>query len=294
MHRLAPSSRGTLAIAAAAVCWGTAAVMTKHALGAFPPFLLLAFQLALSVPILWLLALSRQRSGPRPPMALSLTGLLNPGLAYALGFAGLALTTAGMSALLWGTEPVLIFLLAHVFLGERHRGLGWWLLAAVTGAALVIGPATGGAMAGNLLVLAGVACCAVYTVINSRGARRSDPLMLATYQQTAALLLVLPLAAIEHEGGLSLPPDVLAWAAAAGLLYYAFAFWLYLIGLRHLPAQRAGLLLNLIPVVGVVTARLALGESLASIQVLGGLLIIGAVGGALTAAGPRSAAALRP
>jgi drug/metabolite transporter (DMT)-like permease len=64
------------------------------------------------------------------------------------------------------------------------------------------------------------------------------------------------------------------------MLYYALAFWLYLTGLRRIPAALAGLFLNLIPVFGVTTGYL-LGERLGFLQSLGSGLIIAAVGAML-------------
>jgi drug/metabolite transporter (DMT)-like permease len=66
------------------------------------------------------------------------------------------------------------------------------------------------------------------------------------------------------------------------MLYYALAFWLYLTGLRRIPAALAGLFLNLIPIFGVGTGYL-LGERLSSLQALGALLIVTAVGAMLWA-----------
>ena len=48
-------------------------------------------------------------------------GVLNPGVSYALGLAGLARITASASALLWATEPILILLIATPVLGAIFR-----------------------------------------------------------------------------------------------------------------------------------------------------------------------------
>ena len=46
-------------------------------------------------------------------------GLLNPGLAYALGLIGLTTITASLYVLLWALEPLMILVLAAWFLRER-------------------------------------------------------------------------------------------------------------------------------------------------------------------------------
>jgi drug/metabolite transporter (DMT)-like permease len=45
--------------------------------------------------------------------------VLNPGIAYALSLNGLVSITASLAVLLWALEPILILILASVFLGER-------------------------------------------------------------------------------------------------------------------------------------------------------------------------------
>ena len=55
---------------------------------------------------------------PRP-RRLAAPGVLNPGIAYALGPIGLSSITASISVLLWAAGPVLILLLAAALLREH-------------------------------------------------------------------------------------------------------------------------------------------------------------------------------
>jgi drug/metabolite transporter (DMT)-like permease len=105
----------------AAACWGLGAILSKAALAYLPPLTLLVTQLIASLAVLWPL-LGWQRSAEpwnRRLLALGLLGLLNPGLSYTLSLIGLTLTTASLSALLWGLEPLLIVGLALLVLRER-------------------------------------------------------------------------------------------------------------------------------------------------------------------------------
>ena len=73
-----------------------------------------------------------------PPL-LARLGLLNPGLAYALGLLGLTSITASLSVLLWAVEPLAIALLAAPILGERLTlRLGACSLVAVAGVGLLV------------------------------------------------------------------------------------------------------------------------------------------------------------
>ena len=152
----------------AAACWGIGTVISKAALAEFPALTLLAVQLASSLVVLALL-LARQRSPLRgaPPL-LGRLGLLNPGLAYALSLLGLVTITASLSVLLWALEPLLIVALAAVFLRERITPAFIALsLLAVAGMVVILWDpgATGGEFVGVALTVAGVGCCAVYSVV---------------------------------------------------------------------------------------------------------------------------------
>jgi drug/metabolite transporter (DMT)-like permease len=65
-------------------------------------------------------------------------------------------------------------------------------------------------------------------------------------------------------------------AVAQGLLATAGAYLCWNWGLAHMPASKAGVFLNLEPVVGTILGVLLLGERLAGAGIIGGLLIIAA------------------
>lgn len=273
----------------AAAGWGLGSVMSKVVLNHVLPFTLLPVQLAASLSFLWAMAAVRRI---RPPLRadtirLGLTGVLNPGLAYTFGLLGLARTTASLNALIWATEPILILGLAWLILRERlSRPLLALSLAAIVGVMLVAGidsgAGEGGSLIGNLLVLAGTFCCALYTVLTRRIVADLDPLSVVTLQQTAALawaLLIWPLERLHGEATdlATISLTVWALAAASGLAYYALAFWFYIIGLKRTPASLTGQFLNLVPIFGVGGAYLFIGERLAPAQWIGAIVILGAV-----------------
>ena len=66
-------------------------------------------------------------------------------------------------------------------------------------------------------------------------------------------------------------------AIVSGIVYYALAFWFYIVGLKKIPASLAGLFLNLIPIFAIGGAYIFLGERLGAIQWAGAILILVAV-----------------
>jgi drug/metabolite transporter (DMT)-like permease len=284
-------------LVAATACWGVGTVLTKQVVDDIPPLTLLPIQLAVSCVFLVVAAAlprfvrDRDRSrGWSPQMPrLAALGVLNPGLAYALGLLGLASITASMSVLLWAIEPVLIVLLAAAVLREHiPTALAASLGIAVVGVLLIVySPGATGDVLGIALTVAAVLCCALYSVLTRRLLLDDAALPVVLVQQLAALAFAIVLAAVvqlsrgtgAHTEGLSW--DTWAMAAGSGVLYYGLAFWLFLAGLRHVPASVAGAFLPLIPVFGVAAGFLV-GERLQAHQWLGAALVVGATLGIVT------------
>jgi drug/metabolite transporter (DMT)-like permease len=109
-----------------------------------------------------------------------------------------------------------------------------------------------------------------------------NPLLLVTLQQTVALVWALLIWPVElFNSGITplavLTSNMWLWAVISGIVYYALAFWFYIIGLKDTSASVAGLFFNLIPIFAVGGAYLFLGERLAPVQWLGAALILAAV-----------------
>jgi probable blue pigment (indigoidine) exporter len=279
MSTSTPSRSTVLALILAAASWGFGTVVSKRATTEIPPLTLLLIQLAASLVVLGLFMRWRRLPfrDPSSSRLLGRLGLLNPGLAYALSLLGLVHITASLSVLLWALEPVLILFLAGWLLRERITLLLVALsLVAVTGMLLVIGrPDGSGSLLGILLTIAGVACCAIYTVGTRRwlGAADSTSQVLVAQQAHALALACLLVGVAWLVGGAALPAAVspAGWvsAIASGVLYYGVAYWLYLSGLRHVPASVAAVSFYLIPVFGVAAGFILLGERLGPTQWLG-------------------------
>ncbi len=278
--------RAVGALILAAACWGAGTAVSKQAVAEVPPLSLLPVQLAVSLAFIGVIARRRGEHLPTGPEGrlLGRLGLLNPGLAYALSLVGLTMITASLSVLLWAVEPVLILVLAALVLRERP---GWALVplsaVAVAGLALVLyDPSASGAALGVVLTVAGVGCCAAYTVATRRWLPEADSTLgVVVAQQAHALAFALGLLVAGGLAGLPVLPSSLTAAGvlstiASGLVYYGLAYWCYLTGLRSVPASVAAVSFYLIPVFGVGAAFL-FGERLGPAQWAGAAVVVGAV-----------------
>lgn len=277
------SYRHALLLVAATACWGCGTVLSKQVLDrGVAPLTLLVIELMASALLLGLGAvLVRVRLSWSATLAkLALLGILNPGIAYALGLLGLVTISASLSVLLWATEPVLIMLLAVLLLRERVAAATMVAVAAaLVGVVLVLyRPGASGDAIGIALTVGAVMACAFYTVLTRWLLLDDSSLGVVLVQQVAALAFAVVLASTTWALGAAepgLPADAVTWAlaAASGMLYYGLAFWLFIGGLRGVPASIAGSLLPLIPVFGLAAGYLA-GERLVERQWAGAILVV--------------------
>ena len=136
--------------------------------------------------------------------------------------------------------------------------------------------------AGVALTVAGVAACAVYTVLSSKFLAEASPLNVVLVQQAAAFVFALVLFAgsvVVTDPRSLTDVSATAWLSAigAGVLYYAVAFWFYVTGLSGTAPGIAGMFINLIPVFGIASSYLFLDERLTGRQWIGAGLILLAV-----------------
>lgn len=280
-----PSRQAGLWLILAAACWGVGTAVSKQAVNEIPPLTVLAIQLAVSVVVLTVVTrILRPPEASSVPPLLARLGVLNPGVAYALGLVGLTSITVSTSVLLWALEPLLILGLAVWLLHERVHPLVVALsAAAIAGVVLVVESGPSGELAGVLLTVAGVGCCAMYTV----GARRwlpgtsSSALAVVRAQQTYALAFSTLAAIVTGLVGGSVwsaTVSLAGWVSVvvSGLLYYTLAYVFYLSGLRRVRASLAAVSFYLVPIFGIA-AGLVYGERLDGPQWVGAAVVIGAV-----------------
>ena len=186
----------------------------------------------------------------------------------ALLLLGLGLTDAADASVITGALPAVAALLAVFVLGERLSAASWCAvaLAALAMVLLQTGRVSSGGgathLGGNALVLAAVACEAVFLLLNKRLHEPLDPLWMATLMSTFSLALCAPFALVQLAvgDGPSFSASAL-WAA----VYYALVpttlgFWLWYAGSSKVSGAQAGILTALLPVSGLLLSAAWLGE----------------------------------
>ncbi|MEO1672277.1 MAG: DMT family transporter [Cyanobacteria bacterium J06631_2] len=271
-----------------AFCWGFGITISKVALSEISATTLLIIQLISS--LLFLLTICYCKNGEFPLSRKSwqqgIAGIFEPALAYMAGTIGLSLTTATNASLIGSTEVVLTILCAAVILKEKLT-LTKFILAGTSfsGIFFLIGEdlhsGTNSSFIGDLFVLLGVFFAVGYALLSKAQINKVNPLKLVTAQQFVGLIATAlgfgVLSAFHSNYKISavgIPLQFLSIAIISGIMQYALAFWLYLTALQTFPVSYAAFYVGLIPVFGVVSAILLLGEFPNLIQWIGAVLII--------------------
>lgn len=267
-HVLPPSVYGL--IAAISIFWGCNWPIMKIVLREFPPLTFRAWCLGVSAVVLFAMArLGRlELAVPRAQWGrLALISLFNLAVWNILAIYAIGMMDSGRAAIVGYTMPIWAMLLGFGLLGEpvtRRKLLG--LTLGCLGMVLLLGgeiAAVGRAPLGAVLMLGAALAWAVGIIMIRRWPLELPLLSFSAWQMAIAFPLLLGGALVLEPGAPS--PLQLGFAPLAGLLYnivFAFVFcnWAWMRIATAAPVSVSSLSTLLVPVIGVFSSMLMLGE----------------------------------
>jgi drug/metabolite transporter (DMT)-like permease len=193
---------------------------------------------------------------------------------------------ASNAALLMLTLPISTALLAHIFLGERMTRVRWISFAlAIIGVLLCSNLDFNhmnfgkGYLLGNALILLGTLGSAFYNSYSKKVLERYSPLEVLFYTYIGMFILMTPLLMAEEGSVFRHIPSFTArtWIGLALLTFFHnfLSMVLFLKALKQLDAIQAALSNYLITFFGIPIAVIWLGEKLAPLALIGGIIILG-------------------
>jgi drug/metabolite transporter (DMT)-like permease len=200
---------------------------------------------------------------------------------FLLVFTALQMVPPGRSSVVVWTTSLWTVPIAAIFLGERMSGRRWVGLALGIGGVVVLFEPWGFdwgqsevALGHGLLILAAIVNAA--TAVHIRGHRWTiTPLEAIPWQLVGAAIIMITLGLIVDG------PPVIDWTPQLvwvvlyqGVLATGVAFWAQIVILRNLAAVSTNLTLMAVPVVGVASSAVLLGEEVTTTLAIGLLLVI--------------------
>lgn len=273
--------KGSLLLLSGMALVGTYVALSRPLTAALPVWLLawLRFGIAALAMLPWLLPARELFADWRTLVPMSFFGNF---LFTAFMLNGVAMTSAATAGTILATLPAVVALLGWLLLRDRLRPAQWLAVAfAVAGVAVLAlyGPASGGdvgavpslpgdgaashPLLGALLVFACVCCEAVYVVLGKRLSARMSPMRISAAINLVGLVLMTPAGLAQARGFDFGTVDAGTWAL---LVFYAlsasvFSTWLWLSGLRRIPASESGVFTIAMPLAASLVGVIWLGEA---------------------------------
>jgi drug/metabolite transporter (DMT)-like permease len=269
----------------ATVCWAANIIAVKEALHELRPLVLVQLRI-LGAALLFAVLFCAWRRRPRVKLnlhqwrvmaALALSGVIFNQLFF---IGGVARTSVAHTGLIVALGPVMVLVLACLMRLEALtvlKLLGMLISFAGVGI-LTTGKSAhgnGGHWQGDLIVLAGSAVFAYYTILVKGVAQRYDALTLNTFTYGIGALLFTPFgarAALQAPWAIRTPVE---WALAYMIVFGSVVpYTIYAFAMADLAASRVAAFSYLQPIIATSLGVLLLAEKLTTAVVIGGALIL--------------------
>jgi len=272
----------------AVIFWGLSFVATKIALESIPVFTLIFIRFFLSAVFFGLLILKNgfPRFSSKGRRLVFLTAIFEPVLYFIFETKGLQYTSAPKASLIIAMIPLVVLVLASFVLKERAKTAGFFgILISLFGIWLLITGARDfswdfqGALMGDILIFGAVFSAAIYIICARHLGKKYSSLEITTMQTLyGTMFFALPFA-WELPG---VQWSLVSGRSMAALVYLTIfatiaAYLFYNHALTKIPAARAAIFINGIPLVTIVGSWFLLEETLTLVQAVGGVLVLAAI-----------------
>ncbi|MBI9089994.1 MAG: DMT family transporter [Desulfobacterium sp.] len=278
--------KGLLPMAAlltAVLLWGASFAAMRIAVKALSPWTVMwirmATALVLILPFTGKLMPSDYRKGDW--MLLIPMVLFQPCLYFLLESYALTFTTSSQAGVISASVPLMVALGAWLILSEpltRYSLAGLGIsITGVVFLTLIEGPSdkAQNPLLGNSLEFIAMACAAINMVIVKKMSLRYSPWTLTAMQVLAGTLFFLPGLPLLLETDTSVWTfDLIAAMVFLGAFVTLGAFGFYNWGMSRIPASKASVYINLVPVNAVLIGWIVLGEALSQGQLIAGAGVI--------------------
>ena len=278
-------AQALLFLVMAAFFWGISVPISKIFLEEYPPVTVLLIQLFFSCAFVFGVASLRRNLNihgisRNNLITIAAVGILEPGLAYFIGFYGLAKTTAINTGILQSMESIFIVILLIMFFNHiLNRYLAFLVLLGLLGAIFTVNLNLSelqfGLGYGDALVLLAVFTAAVYVTLSNKFVNDYEPELVLFIQQLSSIFFVLSVAVIFfRDSFMAISITDLFIIGLAGIFQFGLTFLFFFIGMKHSHPFVSAVSLNLISIFAVISSILLLGELVQLSHVVGGAMTI--------------------
>lgn len=268
--------------------WGTNWVVMKAAGDYFPPIMFCAIRFLIGAFILFLIIYYKRIPLPKKEdwKWYAICGLLQITWPYAVNQSALLNVNAGIVCILGFTMPFWLSLMAHFLIpGERLtwiKGIGLVLGIGGLFPVMNINPFhmqwNGPELYVELLIISGAISWAIVNLIIKMKLQNNDKFQFAAYQMMiGAMALFCVSLFYEQEATLIWNGESVFYLIFAGALASSLAYVLWFYILSKIEASKASVTLLFVPIIGVLSVWLFLGEPLYPKTLFGMVLVVSGI-----------------
>jgi drug/metabolite transporter (DMT)-like permease len=270
------------AVSVTLVLWASAFVAIRHLGKDFEPGSLSLGRLLVGAATLGAVVLTQSRM-PRPTgrewLSIVAIGVLWFAIYNVALNEGEQHVDAGTASMLLQVSPILIAVLATLFLGERFTTYLTIGLALAFSGVVLIGTADSGSggsrdILGVVLCLVAAAAYSISVILQKPLVARLPALHIVWLACTVGAIACLPFAGQLVDDTRAAPTSSILWVVYLGVFPTAIAFTTYAYALRHMSASSLGVTTYLVPPITIVMGLVFLGEAPPTIAYAGGALAL--------------------
>lgn len=260
------------------IIWGSLYVAAKSAMADFPPMLVLSARYGIASVLLFFVMKRRGFEKMTKPdkvwlFAIGAVGYFG-GIAFQL--MGTDLADASLASLINSLNPVLIPIIAFIFLKERlNTGICISIALSVFGVYIILGVGDSSISAAGIIVnllsltLWSVSCCMVRKI-----SRAYDPIQITLYAMVTAFMFSLPFAATSvATTGCTVTLNGILSLLYIATVCTALSHVLWNSSLKTLNATTCSLFYPIQPLTSAVLAITVLGEEITKEFIIGAIII---------------------
>ncbi|WP_041446634.1 DMT family transporter [Pseudothermotoga thermarum] len=263
---------------AVSLIFGLSFLFTKNAIEYIDVYTFLSYRFAVAlcfVQIIWMIK-SKQHKVSTKYYKLIPLAIFQPILYFTFEINGLKLTSSAEAGMLIALIPIMVNLLAYLFLKEHADWLHYLLvLISFVGAVLIIGfEITSQNFLGKILLMGAVLSAGFYNILSRKFSREFSPLQITHFMMLVGFVYFTTFSLIMGRFKIVFHPQVLISALYLGALSSTVAFFLVNYMISKASPIFTSLFSNLTTVVSVIAGVIFRNEKIMPTQILGMILIL--------------------
>jgi drug/metabolite transporter (DMT)-like permease len=210
-------------------------------------------------------------------------GILEPGLAYYLGFIGVTKTSALHVSVIYALEPIGI--IGFNFLLFQHKLKLNLIVVSIISFLGILIIASDDAnkniyvdfLSGDILIFLGVMMASLYVSLSVQYLKAIDVIKMLFIQQIGSLFLISVIFVISNNTDvtnlMTFKSSLVLQAVVLGVVQFGLSFLLYFLGAKRVTNYKGILILNMTPVIGILASIAVLHEHATIYFAVGAIIV---------------------